>query len=321
MYDVWGWKSPKDVFVLSQIESYIRNPVFVIVFRNLLESCLSGAKHDEFHWEISAEDHAMVQTQLARLVMYSPHPIAALSYETLIRDPASVVGEFSDWLGLGQTDEMMAAARAFVSSRAGYRPVSMHPHSGGFDAEEIARDRVAAQVRLYLKAIEDLERSINVLAEDIQNARLVLASLFESVHQLIDSHRDRLLPSTGGRIPMEYFSLSDADFMSVLFMNSGIKVEDVLSRDSGEAEWAEYPARELPQPDDPNVLPQGLLLPDGENQAGSLYLRVLNEAYVKTRRNHIDIMRERMRFQRQMDNVASKRELIKNLTKSDLPEG
>jgi hypothetical protein len=105
VHDVWGWKSPKDVFILSQIESYIRNPVLVIVFRNLLESCLSGAKHDEFHWEMCAEEHAAVQTQLARLTMYSPHPIAALSYETLIQDPSSVIAELSDWLGLGLTEE------------------------------------------------------------------------------------------------------------------------------------------------------------------------------------------------------------------------
>jgi hypothetical protein len=48
MHDVWGWKSPKDVFVLNQIESYIRNPVIVVVFRNLLESCLSGANTTNF---------------------------------------------------------------------------------------------------------------------------------------------------------------------------------------------------------------------------------------------------------------------------------
>jgi hypothetical protein len=317
MHDVWGWKSPKDVFILNQIESYIRNPVLVIVFRNLLESCLSGAKHDEFHWEMCAEEHAAVQTQLARLIMYSPHPIAALSYETLIQDPTAVIAEFSDWLGLGLTEETMAAARAFVSSPAGYRPVSAHPHNGGFDAEEVARDRADAQARLYVKAIEDLERSIAALAEDIQKARLVVAHLIESVHQLIETHRDRLLPSAGGRIPIEFFALSNADFISALFMNPEFKVDGIPLPGSSEAEWADSFPLELPQSDKADVLPQGLPPPDGENQAHSLYLRVLNNAYVKARRNYTNIVRERMLFQRKMDNVAAKRDLIKNLTKSE----
>jgi hypothetical protein len=317
MHDVWGWKSPKDVFVLNQIESYIRNPVIVVVFRNLLESCLSGAKHDEFHWEICAEEHAAVQTQLARLVMYSPHPIAALSYETLIQDPAPVIAEFSDWLGVGLTEETMAAARAFVSSPGGYRPVSAHPHNGGFGVEEVARDRADAQARLYVKAIEDLERSIAALAEDIQKARLVVAHLIESVHQLIETHRNRLLPSAGGRIPMEFFALSNADFISALFMDPEIKADGVPLPGGSEAERAGSSPRELPQSDETNALPQGLLSADGENQAYSSYLRALNDAYLNARSNYINIVRERMLFQRKMDDLASKRELIKNLTKSD----
>jgi hypothetical protein len=317
MHDVWGWKSPKDVFVLDQIESYIRNPVIVVVFRNLLESCLSGAKHDEFHWEICAEEHAAVQTRLARLVMYSPHPIAALSYETLIQDPAPVIAEFSDWLGVGLTEETMAAARAFVSSPAEYRSVSAHPHNGGFDTEEIARDRADAQVRLYLKAIEDMERSIVALAEDIQKARLVVEDLIISVHQLIDTHRNRLRPSAAGRIPLEFFSLSDADFVSALFMDPEIKMDGAPLEGSSEAEWEDSFPRELPRSDETDVLPEGLPPSDREIRSRSLYLRVLNDGYVNTRRNHINIVRERMLFQRKMDDLASKRELIRNLTKSD----
>jgi hypothetical protein len=143
--------------------------------------------------------------QLAKLVMYSPHPIAALSYESLIRNPTSVITELSMWLEVGLTNAAMAAAENFVSSPAGYRSVSMHPHNGGFDAEETARDRADAQVRLYLKAIEDLERSIVGLAKDIQNARLILTDLVDSVQHLIDAHRAHLLPSPSRRIPMEFF--------------------------------------------------------------------------------------------------------------------
>ena len=245
--------------------------------------------------------------------MYSPHPIAALSYETLIQDPASVIAEFGDWLGLGLTEETMAAARAFVSSPGGYRSVSTHPHNGGFDTEEIARDRADAQVRLYLKAIEDLERSTATLAEDIQKARLVLENLIVSVHQLIDMHRDRLRLSAAGQIPLEFFSLSDADFVSDMLMEPEIKVEGAPLEGSSGAERDDSLSGELQRSDETDASPPS----DREIQSRSLYLHVLNDAYVNTRRNHINIVRERMLFQRKMNDLASKRELIKNLTKSD----
>jgi hypothetical protein len=258
---------------------------------------------EEFHWEICVEDYAAVQTELSKLIMFSPHPIAAVSYETLIRDPASVITELSNWLEINLTDEVMAAAQAFVSSPARYRSVSTHPHSGRFDAEETTRDRTEAQVRLYAKSIEDLERSIVALAEDIQNARLVVTDLIESVHQLIDAHRAHLLPSTKGRIPMEFFSFSDSDFISALFMNKTFKVDGVPHRNSNEAKRTDFSPPELPQPAETNAI-------------DDLYVRLLNDAYVRTKRSYMDIIRQRMRFQHNMDNVASKRELIKNLTKS-----
>jgi hypothetical protein len=168
-----------------------------------------------------------------------------------------------------------------------------------------------------VKAIENLERSITVLAEDIQKARLVVAHLIESVHQLIDTHRNHLLPSAGGRIPMEFFALSNADFMSALFLNPEFKVDGVPSPGSSEAERAESFPLGLPQSEKTDVSQQGLSPPDGENQAHSLDLRVLDDAYVNARRNYTNIVRERMLFQQKMDNVAAKRDLIKNLTKSE----
>jgi hypothetical protein len=100
-------------------------------------------------------------------------------------------------------------------------------------------------------------------------------------------------------------------------MDPEIKVDGAPLEGSSEAEWEDSFPRELPRSDETDVLPEGLPPSDREIRSRSLYLRVLNDAYVNTRRNHINIVRERMLFQRKMDDLASKRELIRNLTESD----
>jgi hypothetical protein len=131
----------------------------------------------------------------------------------------------------------------------------------------------------------------------------MLADLIGSVHQLIDTHRARLVPSTKGRIPMEFFSLSDSDFIRALFMNKSFKVDSVPLRNNNEAKHMDLSPPELPQLVETDAI-------------DDLYVRLLNDAYVRTRRSYMDIIRQRMRFQHNMDDVASKRELIKKLTKS-----
>jgi hypothetical protein len=102
---------------------------------------------------------------------------------------------------------------------------------------------------------------------------------------------------------MEFFSLSDSDFIRALFMNKSFKVDSVPLRNNNEAKHMDLSPPELPQLVETDAI-------------DDLYARLLNDAYVRTRRSYMDIIRQRMRFQHNMDDVASKRELIKNLTKS-----
>jgi hypothetical protein len=91
LYDIWGWKSPKDAFCFDQFQSYVRNPVLVIIYRNLLDAALSGARYGEFDWEICMEDYAAAQAQLSKIIKYNAQPIVVLGYERLVREPAGVI--------------------------------------------------------------------------------------------------------------------------------------------------------------------------------------------------------------------------------------
>lgn len=288
-HDIWGWKSPKDAFIFDQFQSYIRNPVLIMVYRNMLDTCLSGAKYGEFSWEICAEDYAAVQMRLAKMLMYTPHPVAALAYETLILAPSLIIKELSDWLQLGATDERMAAAQAFISSGSGYRSVSAEPHIKEFDAEEVAGDRADIQARLYARAIEGLESSISALVADMNNAGLILADLLGAINELIDLHRTLLHPYVENRLPMEMFSLGEDEFVNALFVDDVVKNIPTIECDDLELQLNE------------------------RTRSNECYLKLLKEAYDRTRDNYRGIIRQRIKLQQQMDSLASKRELIKKL--------
>jgi hypothetical protein len=315
MHDVWGWKSPRDAFVFDTLQNYIRNPTFVIVYRNLLDTVLSGAKYGGCHWEICFEDYAAVQVQLSRIIMYCPYPVAALAYESLIRDPLPVIKELAAWLQLGVTDEMTSAAESFISSFTGYRAISTDSQSIEFDPEELARDREDAQVDLYSKAIENLERATTALSQDIENARRIVNDLIESVHQLICSHDTLLLPSVPKRIPTEFFYLSDFEFFNALFEKNAI-INDAAFVDTM-SEINAIPLRAVGNAKQETSLVQ----PFPSTLNNGLYFRLLKEAYVVTRAKYTETIRIRILFQQYMDKVTSKRDFIKRIIQSVHPEG
>jgi hypothetical protein len=103
--------------------------------------------------------------------------------------------------------------------------------------------------------------------------------------------------------------------VSALFRNAKIKVNCVPRSSNGQAKETVSSPEKLPQ--HAVSIPEELLQQNETPAVDDLYLRLLNEAYIKTRQNYMDIMRQRMVFQLNMDNVASKRELIRDMTKVD----
>jgi hypothetical protein len=106
---------------------------------------------------------------------------------------------------------------------------------------------------------------------------------------------------------MEMFHLSDFEFLQAIFMSKVIDRYSSSLRDDVGAEQVDSVRNALGPRNETDV-------------SGELYLRLLNDAYVKTRLSYSDMVRKRIQFQCQMDSVASKRELIKKLVEFDLSE-
>lgn len=180
-HDVWGWKSPGDLFSVGGWISMVRAPRFLVVFRNPIETIRSIVRHEGVPAELAAAHVGEVTAELGRFVAFTPFPVAMLSYETLCGEPARTVAAIADWAGLGTDAARLHAAAAFVSRETrGYQPLAATAVQEINEAERAA-DRRAAQRALFSDMARQLGSRADTLDADITLARDIASRLAASV--------------------------------------------------------------------------------------------------------------------------------------------
>lgn len=179
-YDVWGWKSPRDIFTIHSWVSMIRNPAFVVVFRHPVDTIESVAKYESVSFEIAAKHVGEVNAELSRFILMTPFPVAVLSYEELCAKPWSIIPEIVGWLGLSPSYDSFQSACGFVGGiDRQYRSLTRQrgPGAAEFSAQEIERDRTFAQREMYGQAAAELNAGIEELAADCLKAQDIVLHL------------------------------------------------------------------------------------------------------------------------------------------------
>src|SRR5438067_5273183 len=74
-HEIWGWKSPRDVFQLEQLLPLLRDPGFIFVTRDILEASLSGLRYQDVPLYIGLDDTALVYRAITGRLRLWPWPI------------------------------------------------------------------------------------------------------------------------------------------------------------------------------------------------------------------------------------------------------
>jgi hypothetical protein len=172
-YQIWGWKSPRDVFSVAQFGYLLRNPHYIVVFRNPLAICESTQYHEGTNPEAILPDIAEVITCIAGFVSSTAAPLALVSYEQLLAMPKPILEELSSWLGLTLYESTIKAGMEFVSE-ARYRSIN---DDTIIDQMELARDAEESKTRVYLKRSRESLNMISALEKDIAEAQAILRDL------------------------------------------------------------------------------------------------------------------------------------------------
>ena len=118
----WGWKLPNTIHYFDRLARYVRNPVFMVIYRNPFDIFMSATSKsdrglDERHFNAPAFHYARMH-ELIRA--HATIPVHTMSYERACAAPRQFVDELAALLPLDTPAQVRGEAVAFVDGRRGY---------------------------------------------------------------------------------------------------------------------------------------------------------------------------------------------------------
>ncbi|RMG21833.1 MAG: hypothetical protein D6732_26630 [Methanobacteriota archaeon] len=156
---VWGFKIPKATLMLDFFDAHLRNPHYILVFRNIeaiVDSWCNRGADDP----IASAMHALKYYGAALdFFARKKRPLAFVSYERGCDNPQELALAIANFLDLTYDEKVLERASSMVSGKGGgYLDLPEYY----FHMEELALD---ASLQLYAKRVECKQRNVNSMAE------------------------------------------------------------------------------------------------------------------------------------------------------------
>ncbi len=187
-HDIWGWKSPKDVFSADILLSKLVNPVIVVVVRNIVDVGESMLRHSAIEFEIGFAQAVKAYEGVANFISQTPYPAIVVTYERLLEAPREFFHFANAWIGLSASEPQIDSAAEFVSSARGYAKLSTVDVDYRFSQLELDIDQVGAIEATYPGVISSYARSISALEKSMAN-----------LYSALGHHRDQLFAAAKTR--------------------------------------------------------------------------------------------------------------------------
>ncbi len=186
-FSLWGWKSPRDLFSVHSWVSMVRDPIFVLIWRDQIQTTLSVVTREQMEFEVALRHVGEAYAELGRFAFTVPFPVAIVDYDELCATPTDLLAELAEWVGCPLPEERLAQATRFLRVGRG-QYAAINDINTIVSPEEIAIDQVATQSALYRQALADLATATRTLDKDIYAAQGMLSNL----HHRLGEHYDGL---------------------------------------------------------------------------------------------------------------------------------
>ncbi|MEP7071651.1 MAG: hypothetical protein ABI839_04640 [Verrucomicrobiota bacterium] len=163
-YEVWGWKSPRDVFQLETLLPLLRDPGFIVVTRDPLETSLSGQTYQDVPLYISLDETATVYRAITNRLRGWPWPALILPFAEVKQEPQATVDLLCSFAGLNPAEELRQRALRFIRPGSNaYRPFdakaedvtfATSPEDHQADIEGLAADLSSRYGKDYLRQLQ-----------------------------------------------------------------------------------------------------------------------------------------------------------------------
>ena len=124
-HDVWGWKYPHTIDYIHAIENDLRNPYFIVVFRNLFSVAASFKKyHPDFTIQSALAEAERRYRKIVEYISATKHPVLLLSYENTLAEKQSLIEGLIDYLDIKDfTPNRIKELSAFIDQEKGYSQI------------------------------------------------------------------------------------------------------------------------------------------------------------------------------------------------------
>lgn len=123
--ECWGWKLPNTIYYYQKLAPFLRNPVFIVVYRNPFDIFNSAASKamdglTDAHFNAPVYHYAKMHQIIHDAATV---PAFLMSYEAVCASPGQFVAELSKVLSVRPSSGAMARCRWFVDAARGYTDI------------------------------------------------------------------------------------------------------------------------------------------------------------------------------------------------------
>jgi hypothetical protein len=121
----WGWKLPNTIYYYDRLAQYLRNPVFMVIYRNPFEIFMSASSKggdglNDPHFNAPVYHYARMHKLIHD---HGNVPTFVMSYEAVCKAPARFVDEFCAALPIRPSKGAIEQCRAFIDEGRGYTDI------------------------------------------------------------------------------------------------------------------------------------------------------------------------------------------------------
>ena len=122
LYNCWGWKCPNTVHWLGDVLNELRNPHFIVIYRNPYDIAMSSAKHDgRMFSERLLNVPINHYKKMHKVLEKTQSPRLYISYERGLCQKEKLVEQLANFTNVSLTDEIRSEIYQFIDPKKGYQ--------------------------------------------------------------------------------------------------------------------------------------------------------------------------------------------------------
>lgn len=123
-HGTWGWKMPHSLQYIEQIQGDLRNPHYILVWRNTLATAISQVNRSDTTINNALQYSSNRLVEMIDKLKLIEGPVLLVNYEQAINHKDDFIDTLAGYLGVEVTDEVRRNCLRFIDPNTGYQQIS-----------------------------------------------------------------------------------------------------------------------------------------------------------------------------------------------------